>query len=132
MDGRKSMDGRRSTDGRKSTDADKADKAEAEGGGLQEEERAIGTVDLSVWIAYAVAAGGKLLVLAIFLLWSFEMGVKAFNESWLGWWADDEFDKPMNFYLGVRVARGPSRGPSIFFPTRMTPERQSSQLTLRQ
>jgi hypothetical protein len=87
-------------DARKSVD-NKAEQPGGVTGGNQEEERAIGTVDGKVWATYAMAAGGKMLVFAIFLLWSFEMGVKAFNESWLGWWADDQLDRPMSWYLQV-------------------------------
>jgi hypothetical protein len=70
------------------------------------EERASGGLGLGVWRFYMRAFGGWRWCIFILLSVIVQMATRLYNDLWLAGWTDDQYDKPMSFYMSVYSALG--------------------------
>lgn len=70
------------------------------------EAREKGSVSGVVLRTYISAGGGMLIVAIIALLFAAEQGARVFTDTWLGFWASNNFHQGMWFYIGIYAASG--------------------------
>ncbi|KAI9179303.1 hypothetical protein H9P43_005966 [Blastocladiella emersonii ATCC 22665] len=78
----------------------------APGALMQEDERATGTVETGVIVAYIKAMGGVGTVLVIMLLLALNTGARLFTDLWLKDWTQDSYGLSTDTYLYVYFGGG--------------------------
>ena len=94
--------------------AEKKKKPESKGKALmQAEERAIGSVEWSVYAEYARAGGGIWIIPAVIISAMCCNGVNIATSLWLSYWTSNKFNLAEGAYVGIYAALGASQ--AIFF-----------------
>eukprot|EP00878_Enallax_costatus_P008308 GHUV01008686.1.p1 GENE.GHUV01008686.1~~GHUV01008686.1.p1 ORF type:complete len:1320 (+),score=395.23 GHUV01008686.1:299-4258(+) len=70
------------------------------------EAREKGSVSGVVLRTYISAGGGMLIAAIIVLLFAAEQGSRVFTDTWLGFWASNNFHQSTWFYIGIYAASG--------------------------
>ncbi|CAN8095998.1 unnamed protein product [Discula destructiva] len=73
---------------------------------MQTEERAVASVNWSVYGDFLRASGSILNGPLIFFLLVISQGANILTNLWLSWWTSDKYGLPMNTYIGIYVGLG--------------------------
>ena len=73
---------------------------------MQQEERAVKSVSLSVYIAYVRASGSILYAPLVFFLLVLSQGANITTSLWLSWWTSNKFGFKTGQYIGAYAALG--------------------------
>ena len=73
---------------------------------MQQEERAVKSVSLSVYIAYVRASGSILFAPIVFLILVLSQGANITTSLWLSWWTSNQFGFTEGQYIGAYAALG--------------------------
>ncbi|MCJ1386173.1 hypothetical protein MMC17_009299 [Xylographa soralifera] len=73
---------------------------------MQQEERAVKSVNWSVYIAYIRASGSVLFAPMVFLILIISQAANITTSLWLSWWTSDKFGYTEGQYIGAYAALG--------------------------
>ena len=73
---------------------------------MQQEERAVKSVSLSVYIAYVRASGSILFAPLVFFFLVLSQGANIVTSLWLSWWTSNKFGFNTGQYIGAYAALG--------------------------
>ena len=81
---------------------------------MQQEERAVKSVSLGVYLAYVRATGSILFAPMVFLLLVIAQGANITTSLWLSWWTSNKFGFTTGQYIGAYAALGVAQASLMF------------------
>ncbi|KAL2004862.1 hypothetical protein VTN00DRAFT_3135 [Thermoascus crustaceus] len=83
--------------------------ATKQGGLMQQEERAVGSVGWDVWKAYILASGSFIYCLLVLLALALTNAANIVTSLWLSYWTSNKYDLSTGQYIGIYAGLGGSQ-----------------------